>query len=80
PILIVILLAALAVGGYFVYRNQYKSNSTLESSILTYAECSQAKNNKISQTFPRQCEISDGKTYIEEVAEPIDTNNWTTFN
>lgn len=76
PLLIVILIA-VAVGGYLIYQKQREiiAPSTIPF-ITTFDECIKLTDSKIVQSYPRQCESKDGKTYIEEIKEPVDTRNW----
>jgi len=75
--LIIVLLVTLAIGGYLIYQKLNQSNIPAETSFITnFDECIKSAHSKIIETYPRQCESSEGKTYVEEIREPIDTSDW----
>lgn len=76
---LVILIITILSGVIFYSQNQSKNQNVPQVSILTFEECVQSKG-KVSTTFPRQCEANNGKTYIEKVAGPVNTDSWETFN
>lgn len=82
-IVVAVLVIGVIVGVIFYGlkgQKQIKNEDTSVVSISTFKECAQSKQGKIGTTFPRQCESPDGKTYIEKVDEPVDTNSWTVFS
>lgn len=80
-VLLVVVLIFLVLGGFFIYQKRTKSViRNAVSFITTFDECSKLTDSKIIQTYPRQCESKDGKTYIEEVKEPVNTANWQEFD
>lgn len=70
------------MAGFFIYqKQQHKTVTSYEGSfIVNFEECAKLSDSKIIETYPRQCEGKDQKTYIEEIKEPIDTSSWQTVD
>lgn len=80
PILIVILIA-LVIGGYLIYQKQVKPVVISEVSFITnFDECIKSSGSKVIDGYPKICESSEKKTYVEEIKGVVDTNNWQEVN
>ncbi len=80
-----IVVAVLVIGVisaavfYGLKTQQTRDSISSQNFVSTFEECVQARG-KVNTTFPRQCESNDGKTYIEKVSEPVNTDKWEAFN
>lgn len=83
-IIVVIILIILFLGGIFYWKQQNKIVSNdqnfSQANIATFAECLKSTGSQVIDTYPKLCKTADKVTFIEEVKEPVDTSNWTTFN
>lgn len=78
--IVILIVAAIATGGYLIYQKSNKPITTVEVPfVTTYEDCVKASDSKIIDDYPKQCESSEGKTYIEQIAEGINAdslNDW----
>ncbi|MDP3962428.1 MAG: Gmad2 immunoglobulin-like domain-containing protein [bacterium] len=66
-IMILIILAVLGVGLYFLLSPE------VPKLITTFAECV-AAGNPVMESYPRQCR-ADGETFVEEIGNELEKNN-----
>lgn len=78
--IVILIVVIFAIGAYLIYQKSYKPITTIEVPfIATYEECIKASGSKITGGYPKQCESSEGKTYVEQIAEGINAdslNDW----
>lgn len=81
PLIIILIFAVVLIGGYLIYQKQNTPVVPAEIPfVTTFEECVKSSGSKVIESYPRQCESSEGKTYVEEIKEPIDTSKWQTVN
>jgi len=68
---VIIILLAAAIVGAAAYAWQMQSEETSTSSINSFRGCEQA-GYPIMESYPRQCRTPDGRTFVEDIPEPIE--------
>lgn len=58
-VLVVLLVVAVAAGGYWLY-----VKSKVPAKILTFGDCASA-GNLVVNTIPRECHMKDGQFFVE---------------
>ena len=62
---ILIILAAVALGAWLIYRNSGESESVL---VGNFEECVEA-GNPVMESYPRQCRSAEGELFVESIVE-----------
>ncbi len=90
-IIMVLAIIIIAVLGYWVYNSTsdvgtvpegnndsaINGNHTMDE-LVTFKECVDG-GNPVSESYPRQCETLDGRTFIEEFCNKKDTQESLTL-
>lgn len=72
------LLIILILGGvyfYFFYGKKEETPDKIFVSINSFDSCAKA-GNPVMESFPRQCKTSDGRTFVEDIGNALEKQNF----
>jgi len=71
-IFLVILIIIILGGGFLIWR--YELNQKVIASISSFEEC-EARGYPVLESYPRQCQTSDGRTFTEDIGNALEKIN-----
>ena len=72
-LIIALIVIVLAVLGVIMLRNDDENDEDV-ANITSYQECVDA-GYPIMESFPEQCAVPGGDTFVNDIEEPIDVDN-----
>jgi len=72
--IVFLVLLAFAIGGSVFILSDSKSKPP---TITNFEECA-AAGNTVMESYPRQCAVPGGETFVEDITIPIDRNGGDT--